>query len=193
MAESVGIALLVVLQKLTPAERLAFVLHDMFAVPFDEIATIVGRSEDAARQLASRARRRVQGASENVEADLSRQREVVNAFLTAVRNGDFEALITVLDPDLVIRGGGAAVPEGAPALVRGVEAGARAALAFAHAAALSQPAIINGSAGIVFAPQGRLRRVLSFTIVQGKIIEIEVIADPDRLRQLDLAVLDVLR
>jgi RNA polymerase sigma-70 factor (ECF subfamily) len=169
---------------------LAFVLHDMFAVPFDEIATIVGRSEDAARQLASRARRRVQGASENVEADLSQKRKVVNAFLTAVHNGDFEALITVLDPDLVIRGGGAAVPQGGPTLVRGVEAGARAALAFSRAAALSQPAIINGSVGIVFAPQGRLRRVLSFTIAHGKIVEIEVIADPDRLRQLDLAVLD---
>ncbi len=188
LADSVGLALLVVLDTLAPAERVAFVLHDMFAVPFDEIASIVGRSPTAARQLASRARRRVQGGRTVPDADLTRQREVVDAFLAAARGGDFDALLAVLDPDVVLRADHAAVPSDASTEVRGAAAVAkRAAQGGARAA---QPALVNGAVGVVVAPSGRLLMVLGFTITHGKIVEIDVVADPARLRHLDLAVLN---
>ncbi len=187
LADSVGLALLVVLETLAPAERVAFVLHDMFAVPFDEIAPIVGRSPAAARQLASRARRRVQGAAKVSDADLTRQRAVVDAFLAASRGGDFDALLALLDPDVVLRADRAAVRLGASREVRGA-----AALAdtFSGRARVAQPALVNGAVGIVWAPSGRARVVFNLTITRGKIVEINLIADPKRLRQLDLVVLD---
>jgi RNA polymerase sigma factor (sigma-70 family) len=182
LAESVGLALLVVLQTLAPAERLAFVLHDMFAVPFDEIAAIVGRSPAAARQLASRARRRVQGAARVPGAELASQRAVVSAFLAALRGGDLDALLAVLDPDLVVR---ADAKE-----IRGARVWATQAMAFSRAIRFAQPALVNGAVGVVVAPRGRLFRVLNISIAGGKIAAIEVVTDPARLRGLDLAVLD---
>ena len=190
LADSVGLALLVVLERLAPAERLAFVLHDMFDMPFDDIASIVGRSPTAARQLASRARRHVQGADTVSRADLSRQREVVDAFLAALRGGDFDALVAVLDPDVVVRVDAAAGAPGAPREIRGARNWAKGAIAFAQAARFTRPALVNGSVGVVMAPRGRLFRALSFTITRGKIVQIDVIADPERLRQLDLAALN---
>jgi RNA polymerase sigma factor (sigma-70 family) len=190
LADSVGLALLVVLETLAPAERLAFVLHDMFSVPFDEIAPIVGRSPTAARQLASRARRRVQGAAPIPDADLARQREVVDAFLTASRGGDFDALLVVLDPGVVLRADRGAVPLGASREVRGAPAVAGQALTFARFARFAQPALVNGAAGVVTAPGGHPFAVMGFTVRHGKIVEIDILADPARLRQLDLAVLD---
>jgi hypothetical protein len=188
LADSVGLALLVVLDTLTPGERLAFVLHDMFGLPFDEIAPIVGRSATAARQLASRARHRIHGVATIPDPDLTRQREVVNAFLSAARGGNFDALLAVLDPDVVLRTDRAAVPAGAATEIRGARAVAsRAAKGGARAA---QPALVNGAVGVVVAPRGRLLMVLQFTIAGGKIAEIEAIADPSRLRHLDLAVLN---
>jgi RNA polymerase sigma-70 factor (ECF subfamily) len=186
LGDSVGLALLVVLDTLNPAERLAFVLHDIFAVPFDEIAPIVGRSETATRQLASRARRRVQGAETDPDADLTRQREVVDAFLAASRGGDFGALLTMLDPDVVYRADHAAVLAGASREVRGAEA---VAGQFAGRARTAQLAFVNGSAGAVWAPGGRPRVVFNFTIADGKIVAIDLLADPERLRELDLVVL----
>jgi RNA polymerase sigma-70 factor (ECF subfamily) len=190
LADSVGLALLVVLDTLAPAERLAFVLHDMFAVPFDEIAPIVERSPAAARQLASRARRRVQGAARVPDVDLTRQREVVDAFLAAARGGDFDALVAVLDPDVVLRADRAAVRAGGSREVRGAAAVAAGALSFSERARFAQPALVNGSVGVVVAPRGRLFVVLGLTIRGGKIVEVDVVADPERLRRLDLAVLD---
>jgi RNA polymerase sigma factor (sigma-70 family) len=190
LSDSVGLALVVVLETLSPAERLAFVLHDMFSVPFEEIAPIVGRSPAATRQLASRARRRVRGAAPVPDADLARQREVVNAFLAAARGGDFDALVEVLDPDVVLRADSGAVRVGASTSreIRGAPAVARrAAKGRARAA---RPALVNGAVGVVVAPRGRLLMVLGFTISGGKIVEIDVVADPERLRQLDLAVVD---
>jgi RNA polymerase sigma factor (sigma-70 family) len=186
LADSVGLALLVVLDTLNPAERLAFVLHDIFAVPFDEIAPIVGRSPTAARQLASRARRRVRGAATVPDADLTRQREVVDAFLAASRGGDFDALLAVLDPDVVFRADRAAVLAGASREVRGALAVARQ---FSGRAQGARPALVNGAVGVVVARRGRLFLVLSLTVTRGKIVEIDVVADPARLRQLDLAIL----
>jgi RNA polymerase sigma factor (sigma-70 family) len=188
LSDSVGLALLVVLETLSPAERLAFVLHDMFAVPFGEIAPIVGRSPAASRQLASRARRRVRGAATVPDADLNRQREVVDAFLAAARGGDFDALVAVLDPDVVLRSDRGAVPAGASREVRGAPAVARRAAK--ERARAARPALVNGAVGVVVAPRGRLLMVLGFTIRGGKIVEIDAIADPARLRKLDLAVLD---
>jgi RNA polymerase sigma-70 factor (ECF subfamily) len=185
LADSVGVALLVILDTLNPAERLAFVLHDMFDLPFDEIAPIVGRSPEATRQLASRARRRVRGVETIPNAELRSQRKVVDAFLGALRAGDFEGLLTVLDPNVVVRTDIAGVPE-----IRGARNWAQGAVAFSRMAQAVQRALVNGSAGLVFAPGGRLSRALSFTIEHGKIIQVEVIADPERLRQLDLAILD---
>jgi RNA polymerase sigma-70 factor (ECF subfamily) len=190
LADSVGLALLVVLDTLAPAERLAFVLHDMFAVPFDEIAPIVGRSPAAARQLASRARRRIKGAAPAADADRTRQREVVDAFLAASRGGDFSALLAVLDPNVVLRADAAAVPRGTSRLVRGAAAVAKGALAFSGRARFAQPALVNGAVGVVVAPRGRLFVVVGLTVRRGKIVEIDIIADPDRLRHLDLGVLD---
>jgi RNA polymerase sigma factor (sigma-70 family) len=181
-------ALLVVLETLSPAERLALVLHDTFGVPFGEIAPIVGRSPTATRQLASRARRRVRGAAPSPGAGLACRREVVDAFLAASREGDFEALLAVLDPDVVLRADSGAVPAGTSRVVRGAAAVAkRAAKGRARAA---RPALVNGAVGVVVAPRGRLLMVLGFTISGGKIVEIDAIADPERLRRLDLAVLD---
>ena len=187
LADSVGLALLVVLDTLTPPERLAFVLHDMFAVPFDEIAPIVGRSPVAARQLASRARRRVQGAPVP-DAGLDRQREVVDAFLAAARDGDFDSLLAVLDPNVVLhaQGPGAA---GAREL-RGAPAVAERALLFAHLARSARPALVNGAAGFVLTPDGRPRSVIGVIVRGGKIVEIDVVADPERLRKLDLGLLE---
>jgi RNA polymerase sigma-70 factor, ECF subfamily len=184
LADSVGLALLVVLETLAPAERVAFVLHDMFDLPFEEIAPIVGRSPTAARQLASRARRRMKGAAPASDTDRARQREVVDAFLAASRSGDFDALLAVLDPDVVLRADGAAVQAGASKEVRGAAAVAKT---FSGRA---QPALVNGAAGAVWAPGGRPRVVFGFTITRGKIVAIDLVADPERLRRLDLAVLD---
>ena len=190
LADSVGLALLVVLETLEPAERLALVLHDMFAVPFEEIASIVGRTPAAARQLASRARRRVQGADAVSGADLARQREVVDAFLAALRGGDFEGLIAVLDPDVLVRSDVAAVGPGGSREVRGARNWAKGAIVAARGARFAQPALVGGRVGLVVAPRGRLFRVLSFTFAGGKIAQVEVIGDPARLRELELAVLD---
>jgi RNA polymerase sigma-70 factor (ECF subfamily) len=189
LADSVGLALLVVLDRLTPAERLAFVLHDMFAVPFEEIAPIVGRSAAAARQLASRARRQVRGAATAPKPDLVGQRQVVDAFLAALRGGDFEGLLAVLDPDLVVRADMPVRP-GAPAEIRGAAVYAKQAVAFGHLARLARPALVNGAIGIVMAPRGRLLRALRVTIVNRKITEIEVIGNPARLGELDLSIVD---
>jgi len=187
LADAVGLALLVVLDTLAPAERIAFVLHDLFAVPFDEIAPIVGRSPTAARQLASRARRRVRGAATIPDADLTRQRAVVDAFLAAARGGDFEALLTVLDPDVVFRADRSGMPAGAPSEIHGAAAVAKQ---YAGRAQLARPALVNGAVGIVVAPRGRLMMALDLTFMRGKIAAIDVIADPARLRDLDLAVLN---
>jgi RNA polymerase sigma factor (sigma-70 family) len=187
LGDSVGLALLVVLETLAPAERVAFVLHDMFAVPFDEIAPIVGRSPAAARQLASRARRRVQGAATVPDTDVARQREVVDAFLAASRGGDFDALLAVLDPNVVLRADRAAVDMGASTEVRGAAA---VADTFSGRARAARPALVNGAVGLVWATHGRPTVVFGFTITRGKIIGIDMVAEPDRLRRLDLAILD---
>jgi RNA polymerase sigma factor (sigma-70 family) len=189
LADSVGLALLVVLETLPPAERLAFVLHDMFAVPFDEIAPILDRSAEAARQLASRARRRVQGAAPAPDRDLNRQRQVVDAFFAAARGGDFEALIAVLDPDVVLRADAGALP-GASALIRGAEAVARQALVFAGPSRVTRPALVNGAAGVVVTVDGRPVSVMGFTVAEGKVVAIDGLADPERLSRLDLTALD---
>jgi RNA polymerase sigma factor (sigma-70 family) len=190
LAESIGLALQVVLETLEPAERLAFVLHDVFAVPFDEIAPLVGRSPIAARQLASRARRRVQGTAPVPDADLAQSRTVVDAFFAAVRNGDFAALLSVLDPDVVVRTDYGALPVGAPREVRGARAVAEAAILFARYTQFARPVLVNGAVGIVAAPGGQPYAVMGFTVRQGKIAEIDILGDPTRLRQLDLSVLD---
>ena len=187
LADSVGLALLVVLDRLAPAERLAFVLHDMFAVPFEEIGPIVGRSPEAARQLASRARRRVRGGAEAADPDLVQQRQVVDAFIAALRAGDFEGLLAVLDPDLVVRADMAA---GAPTEIRGAAAWAKGAVAYGHLAQLTRPALVNGAIGVVVAPHGRLVRALRFTIANGKIAGIEVIGNPARLGELDVSIVE---
>jgi len=186
LAEGVGLALLVVLDTLAPAERLAFVLHDMFAVPFDEIAPILGRSTDATKMLASRARRRVQGAPVP-DRDRARQREVVDAFLAASRGGNFDALLALLDPDVVVRSDQAAVLVGAAAEVRGANAVAQTFVGRARAAQL---ALIDGAPGAVWAPDGEPRVVFAFTLAAGKIVGIEMLADPDHLRALKVAILD---
>jgi RNA polymerase sigma factor (sigma-70 family) len=187
LADSVGLALLVVLERLGPAERLAFVLHDMFAVPFDEIARILDRSPAAVRQLASRARRRVQGAATAPDPDLAAQREVVDAFFAAARDGDFDALVAVLDPDVVLHSdeGGERTIE-----VHGARAVAERALMFARLSPHVRPALVNGAAGVVVAPGGRPFSVLGFTVAGGKIVAIDALADRERLRRLDLTVLD---
>ena len=187
LADSVGLALLVVLDTLNPAERLAFVLHDIFAMPFDEIAPIVERSETATRQLASRARRRVQGAGKTSDADLTAQREVVDAFLAASRSGNFDALLAILDPEVVFRHDGAAIPAGAPGEFRGARA---VASQFSGRAQGARPALVNGAVGVAVARHGQLFLVLNLTITHGKIAEINAIAAPERLRQLRLSVLD---
>ena len=183
LADSVGPALLVILDTLDPAERLAFVLHDMFAVPYDEIASIVGRSPVAARQLASRARRRVQGAHASSGADRVRQREIVAAFLAAARNGQFDALLALLDPDVVLRADAATVQMGAEKLVLGASAVAET---FSGRAQGARPALVDGEAGALWAVDGVPRVVLGFTISDGKIVGIDMISDPQTLRDLEL-------
>jgi RNA polymerase sigma-70 factor (ECF subfamily) len=191
LADSVGLALLVVLDTLTPAERLAFVLHDTFAMPFAEVAAVLGRSPEATRQLASRARRRVRGApSPDRAADLARQREVATAFLAASRGGDLSALVALLDSDVTLAADATVAPAGRPVQLRGAETVARGALVSSARAGQSRLALVNGSVGIVFAPGGRLQVVLILTVSPARrITAIEVIADPDRLRQLRLALL----
>ncbi|MET8995392.1 sigma-70 family RNA polymerase sigma factor [Amycolatopsis sp. Hca4] len=190
MADSVGLALLVVLDTLTPAERLAFVLRDMFAMPFEEIASVVGRSEAATRQLASRARRRVQGAPVTPDPDLARQREVVDAFLAAARGGDFDALVSVLDPDVVLRAD-RGPDQGGSTEIRGAAAVANQALTFSRVGqGVVRRALVNGAAGVVATREGRPFSVLGFTVADGRIVEIDILADPARLGRLDLAVLD---
>ena len=183
-------ALLIVLETLTPAERLAFVLHDMFAVPFDEIAAIVDRSPEAARQLASRARRRVQTDVQATDADPDTQRRVVDAFLAAARSGDFDALVAVLDPDVVVRADQGAVPTGGSRVIRGAKAVARSALGFARLELETRPVLINGVAGSLSLRNGELFSVGAFTIRNGKVVELDILADPERLRRLDLTMLD---
>ena len=197
VADSVGPALLVVLETLAPAERLAFVLHDMFGVSFDEIATVVGRSPAAARQLASRARRRVRGASPTSSADVSRQREIVSAFLAASRNGEFERLLALLDPDVVLRADDAAVAaseanrgRGAPKLAPEIRGAAAVADALFGTARAAQVALIDGAAGAVWAPGGTPRAAFRFRIVEGKVVEIDVISDAEDVGQLDVTLFD---
>jgi RNA polymerase sigma-70 factor (ECF subfamily) len=196
LADSVGVALLVVLDMLTPAERLAFVLHDLFGMPFDEIGSIVGRSPAAAKQLASRARRRVRGSPAPSDAGRARQREVVEAFLRAVRAGDLEALLAVLDPDAIVRIDGAArIAAGAADAadtareIRGASTWAKQMIALSRGLRFVQPALINGSVGLILAPRGKLSRVLTFTFANAKVTRVEVIGDPARLRELDIAVI----
>ncbi|WP_248580484.1 sigma-70 family RNA polymerase sigma factor [Nocardioides sp. InS609-2] len=190
LADSVGLALLVVLDSLTPAERLAFVLHDVFAVPFDDIAPIVGRSSAATRQLASRARRRVQGQATAPADPLPRQREVVTAFYAAVRAGDFEALVAVLDPDVVLRADTGSGSIGVSKLLKGARAVAESAMTFARYARFGRPVLVNGAAGIVTIMDGRPLSVMGFTVSGGQITGIDILADPERLGRLDLALLD---
>jgi RNA polymerase sigma-70 factor (ECF subfamily) len=189
LADSVGLALLVVLEQLEPAERLAFVLHDMFAVPFDEIGPMVERTPTAARQLASRARRRVQGAAPAPDADISRQREVVEAFFAAARDGDFDRLVAVLDPDVVLRSDGGAERPTHSVLVHGAAAVAARAMTYARLSPFVRPALVNGAAGVVVAPHGKPFSVMGFTVRDGRIVEIDSVSDPERLSRLDLAVL----
>src|ERR1700733_9571472 len=190
LADSVGLALQVVLETLTPAERLAFVLHDTFGLPFEEIAPMVDRSPAAARQLASRARRRVRGADvHSPDRDVARQREVVDAFFAAAHGGDFDALVAVLDPDVVSRidaGAGALIPSG---VLHGAATVARQTLAIASIAAPKHPVLVNGAAGVVITLGGQPVAVMGFTVSGGKIVEINSIVDPDRIRRLDLSVL----
>ncbi len=189
LADSVGLALLVVLDTLAPAERLAFVLHDVFAMPFDEIGPIVGRTPTAARQLASRARRRVQGEAAVPDTGLTRQREVVDAFLAASRDGDFGALVAVLDPDIVLRVDTGSLPAGTSRLVRGAAAVARQALTFSAIERVVVPALVNGTAGIVTFVAGQPFAVMSFTVRGGRIAAIDILADRERLARLDLSAL----
>ena len=190
LADSVGLALLVVLEKLEPTERLAFVLHDVFAMTFEEIAPIVDRSVVATRQLASRAPRRVQGQAPTPDADLRTQRRVVDAFLAAVQDGDFEALVTVLDPAIVLRADGGAL-KGLSRLVRGAQAVVAQAATFSNLASSSQVVLVNGNIGVLARrPDGHLVAVIGFTIADGKVVEIDILADPDRLSRLDLSAIE---
>jgi RNA polymerase sigma-70 factor (ECF subfamily) len=192
LADSVGLALLVVLETMRPAERLAFVLHDIFAVPFDEIAPIVDRTPEATRQLASRGRRRIQSENAVPDADLETQREVVDAFLAAARDGDFDALVAVLDPDIVLRAdaGVGLGPAGRSREVRGAETVAGQAINFSRLDLDIRPALVNGAAGAVTMRDGRPFSVTGFTIRGRRIVEMDILADPDRLDQLDLTILE---
>ena len=190
LGDSVGLALLVVLETLSPPERLAFVLHDMFAVPFDEIAPIVDRSPEAARQLASRARRRVRGEHPTPDADLDTQRRVVEAFLAASRNGDFDALVAVLDPDAVLRADLGPLPAGGSRESRGARVIAGQAMSYGRVGVEVRMVLVNGALGVVTTRNGELYSVSGVTVRNGKITHIDILADPDRLRRLDLAMLD---
>ncbi|MBO0652938.1 RNA polymerase sigma factor SigJ [Streptomyces triculaminicus] len=190
MADSVGLAMMVVLEMLTPAERLAFVLHDMFAVPFDDIAPLLDRTPAATRQLASRARRRVQGQAPAPDPDLGRQREAVNAFFAAAHDGDFDALVAVLDPDVVLRADGGTARSGLSVVLQGARTVAGQAVTFGQLTPYIRPALINGAAGVVVADGAWRWSVMAFTVVDGKVVAIDVLVDPDRLALLDLTVLD---
>jgi RNA polymerase sigma-70 factor (ECF subfamily) len=185
IADSVGLALLVVLDALSPAERLAFVLHDVFDVPFSDVAQVLDRSEAAAMQLASRARRRVQGAPEP-DRDLARQRRVVDAFFAASRDGDFDALLATLDPDVELRIDGGVIRSKASIVLRGAPAAARNAATYSRLHPFVRPVLVNGAAGAVVAPHGQLFSVLAFTVTGGKITRIDALLDPERLARLDL-------
>ena len=189
LADSVGVALLVVLEALTPAERIAFVLHDTFAMPFDEIAPLVGRTPAAARQLASRARRRVRGSAELPPTDMANHRDVINAFLNASRNGDFDAMLAVLDPDIVFRVDATAARGESTRVLRGAASVARGAIAWSGGARFTQLALVNGAVGVVVAPRGKLFGVGLFTIRDWRIAEMDLIADPARLQGFDFGVL----
>jgi RNA polymerase sigma-70 factor, ECF subfamily len=184
------VALLVVLDRLNPAERLAFVLHDVFAVPFEEIAGIIDRTPEAARQLASRARRRVQARESEANPNVAEQRKVVDAFLAALRSGDIEGLLAVLDPDVVVHIDEAAGRPGAAREIRGARNWTQGAVAYSQAVRFAQPALIDGSVGILLAPAGKLSRMLRFTIANGLIVEADIIGDPVRLRDVDLSILE---
>jgi RNA polymerase sigma-70 factor (ECF subfamily) len=186
MADSIGLALLVVLRNLAPAERIAFVLHDMFDLSFDDIAPIVGRSSTAARQLASRARRRVQGKAKLADADLAAQRQLIDQFLTASRNGDLDGLLAVLDPEVVLRADRVQLPAGPGQVIHGA---ANVARFFSGRAQAARPALVNGKVGVVVAPQGRLLLVLNVSIENGRIAGLEAVSDPDHLAKLELAAL----
>jgi RNA polymerase sigma factor (sigma-70 family) len=190
LAEGIGLALQVVLDTLTPAERLAFVLHDLFAVPFEEIASLLDRSPAAARQLASRARRRVRGAAPAPDPDLAHQRAVVDAFFAAARDGDFDALLAVLDPEVVLRADGGTARARQSVVIHGAREVAAQAAIGARLAPFVRPALVNGTAGAVVVAGGRLLSVMAFTVANGKVAAIDVLFDPDRLAGLDLAVLD---
>ncbi len=190
LADSVGLALLVVLDKLAPAERLAFVLHDMFDLDFEEIGAIVGRTSAAARQLASRARRRVRGHAAAPDVNLIGQRRIVDAFISAVRAGDFNALVSLLDPDLEVHADLTAMPPSVQAETRGAEAWASLVMRTARGAKFARVALIEGAVGAIVAPRGRLFRAIRFTIAEGKIKRIDVVGDPTRLNALDLALID---
>ena len=184
LADSVGIALLVVFEQLSPAERLAFVLHDLFAFPFDDIGEIIDRTPEATRQLASRARRRVQGTAPDTVADPARSRAVVDAFFAAARGGDLDGLVALLDPDVVLRSDGGASRPKATALVRGAEAVGSRAIMFSQPTATLVPAVIDGNAGVVVAIDGEVFTTMSFTVVDGRVTAIDVLADPNRLQAL---------
>jgi len=193
LADSVGLAMLVVLETLTPPERLAFVLHDMFGVPFEDIATLLDRSPQAARQLASRARRRVQGGgSPPAEVDLAHQKEIVDAFLAASRGGDFDALVATLDPDIVLRADGGAALASASAEVHGALNVARRAMMWSRVDLTMHPALVNGAAGMVITRNGVVFSIASVIVRNGKIAELDFLADPERLARLDVTILDSL-
>ncbi|MGH2905017.1 MAG: sigma-70 family RNA polymerase sigma factor [Solirubrobacteraceae bacterium] len=187
LADSVGLAMLVVLDALTPAERLAFVMHDVFAVPFADVAAVLDRSEAAVQQLASRARRRVRGAPEP-DPDLARQRQIVDAFFAASRDGDFDALVALLDPDVELRIDGGVLREQASLVLRGAPAVAGHTTTYAKLHPFVKPAFVNGAAGAVVAPHGRLFSVMAFTVTNGRITQIDALLDPERLAQLELSI-----
>ncbi|MEV0230027.1 sigma-70 family RNA polymerase sigma factor [Nonomuraea sp. NPDC050786] len=189
LADSVGLALMVVLDTLSPAERLAFVLHDMFAVPFEEIAPMIERSPAAARQLASRARRRVRGQAPPPDSDPARQRDAVNAFFAAARDGDFEALVAVLDPEVVLRSDGGLARPRQNVVLTGARTVAGQAVTFGRLSPFARPVLVNGAAGVVVANNGRLVSVMAFTVTGGKIVAIDVLSDPERLHRLDVPAL----
>ncbi|MEU9803212.1 RNA polymerase sigma factor SigJ [Streptomyces sp. NPDC051000] len=191
LADSLGLALLVVLESLGPAERLAFVLHDMFAVPFDDIAPMIEKTPAATRQLASRARRRVRGRAPAPDPDLGLQRQVVSAFFAAARDGDFEALVSVLDPDVVLRSDGGVTRARHTVVFNGARTVASQAITFGSLSPFARPALVNGTAGVMVAMDGRRLSVMAFTVVGGKIVAIDVLADPERLKELDLSALDL--
>jgi RNA polymerase sigma factor (sigma-70 family) len=190
LADSVGLALLVVLEMLTPAERLAFVLHDMFAVPFNDIAPMIERSPTAARQLASRARRLVRGQAPAPDPDPTRQREVVDAFFAAARHGDFDALVAVLDPAVVLRADGGDARARPTVMISGAQAVATQAITYGSLSPLVRPALVNGAAGVVIATGRQALSVMAFTVTDGRIAAIDVLYDPERLAGIDLSVLD---